>query len=578
MRYFIPEWDDKVDPGYDFINDQASEGHRKRIPNYDHYMWDIFGEEKVPFDGLLVSIATIRQNKQKFSEILRVGVHEYFKISKKIEVIADCGAFSYITSKEPAYTTEEAFDLYAKGGFDYGVTVDHLVVPAFHEDKDYRMEITRKNGLDGLKLWKEKYSDRFQLILAVQGETVSDYISMYHAFLKEGATHIAFGGLVRTTTEFIQRLILAIIQDIMETGKKPKLIHFFGVARLGLLEYYKDLEKLGVQVSFDSASYLRKAWLSSPSAETNYLSAGILDSYSAIRIPKTVIPKDGMRPHIEEQQRLERLALEKLHEFDAGNTSLDEVLNVLWKFNKFHNYNDEILDFYKRTLSEKPWKKCQCPLCRELGIDIVIFRGNDRNRRRGFHNVYTFYNVLKSGKTDFPISQERQYQALRLRSPANVISDLSSFQKEENVLLVVGCSKKKENTQLPVPARVLYLGNVFKLCLAYADLMGYPVKIISAKYGLIDPTVEIPTYDQVLRTVSDSDALRPMVEPRIRKLLPKYDKILVIAGTNYRRTLINIEDDRFYYLKVSGIGMLQKTLKDTINNIVQTQLEDYIDK
>ena len=164
---------------------------------------------------------------------------------------------------------------------------------------------------------------------------------------------------------------------------------------------------------------------------------------------------------------------------------------------------------------------------------------------------------------------------MRLRSPANVISDLSSFKKGENVLLVVGCSKKKEETKRAIPADILYLGNVFKLSLSFADLMGYPVKIISAKHGLIDRTTEIPTYNQVLKTFADSDALRPQVEPKMKKLLPNYDKILVIAGEKYRRTLINVEDERFYYLKVSGIGVLQKTLKDAVINFCQTQLDEY---
>ena len=576
MKFYIPEWDDKVDPGFDFIEDKPSPGHQKHLPRYDHYMWDIFGEENVPFDGLLVSIATIRENKKKFEEILAKGAHTYFGLSKKREIIADCGAFSYIDSKDPEYTTEEAFDLYARGGFNYGVSVDHLVVPAFKAEKDYRMKITRENGLNGLKLWHEKYSDKFQLILAIQGETVTDYMDMYHDYMQAGATHIAFGSLVRATTQFIQQLILAVIYDIQSTGVKPKFVHFFGVARLGLLRYYKELEELGVQVSFDSASYLRKAWLSSPSSQSNYLSENLVDSYSAIRIPKTRIPKDGiLTPQLENQLRLEKLSLEKLRAYDKGEVSLDEVLQVLAEFNKSHNYNVKILEFYERTLKDKPWKKCQCPLCKNHGIEVVIFRGNDRNRRRGFHNVYTFYNILKSGKVDFPLSPERHYQTMRLRSPANVISDLSSFKKGENVLLVVGCSKKKEETKRAIPADILYLGNVFKLSLSFADLMGYPVKIISAKHGLIDRTTEIPTYNQVLKTFADSDALRPQVEPKMKKLLPNYDKILVIAGEKYRRTLINIEDERFYYLKVSGIGVLQKTLKDAVINFCQTQLDEY---
>ena len=33
-----------------------------------------------------------------------------------------------------------------------------------------------------------------------------------------------------------------------------------------------------------------------------------------------------------------------------------------------------------RTLKERPWKDCGCPIC-ELGINVAIFRGAERNKR-----------------------------------------------------------------------------------------------------------------------------------------------------------------------------------------------------
>jgi hypothetical protein len=43
---------------------------------------------------------------------------------------------------------------------------------------------------------------------------------------------------------------------------------------------------------------------------------------------------------------------------------------------------------YRETLKDKPWKRCLCAMCRELGVEVIIFRGNNRNRRRGFHNLW----------------------------------------------------------------------------------------------------------------------------------------------------------------------------------------------
>ena len=50
---------------------------------------------------------------------------------------------------------------------------------------------------------------------------------------------------------------------------------------------------------------------------------------------------------------------------------------------------------YKRTLIDKPWQSCPCKICKDTGIDIVIFRRNNRNRRRGFHNTRVYFNKLR---------------------------------------------------------------------------------------------------------------------------------------------------------------------------------------
>ncbi len=54
--------------------------------------------------------------------------------------------------------------------------------------------------------------------------------------------------------------------------------------------------------------------------------------------------------------------------------------------------NDDLLEAYRETLVNEPWEDCNCPICSEHGIEICIFRGNDRNRRRGFHNTAKFYD------------------------------------------------------------------------------------------------------------------------------------------------------------------------------------------
>jgi hypothetical protein len=186
-------------------------------------------------------------------------------------------------------------------------------------------------------------------------------------------------------------------------------MHLFGVGRLNAVPVFRHL---GV-TSFDSASPLRKAWLDS--AANYHTFEG--KTYAAIRIPN--VDKVGVRikrlleagvSDMETLKRLEDKALHTLREFDAGHVTLESTLDALLAL-------DELLELprdgkvapqeqarrlgrhtqmYRELLEEHPWKQCDCVICQEIGIDVVIFRGNDRNRRRGFHNTFVFYKRFYS--------------------------------------------------------------------------------------------------------------------------------------------------------------------------------------
>ena len=53
------------------------------------------------------------------------------------------------------------------------------------------------------------------------------------------------------------------------------------------------------------------------------------------------------------------------------------------------------MDAYEELLTDKPWKSCPCAVCQDLGINVVVFGGAERNRRRGFHNVFVTYQKLR---------------------------------------------------------------------------------------------------------------------------------------------------------------------------------------
>ena len=86
-------------------------------------------------------------------------------------------------------------------------------------------------------------------------------------------------------------------------------------------------------------------------------------------------------------------------DYDRGEVPVNEVVSTVLEYDQLFarktNDGDRLEEAYTRTLKEKPWKRCPCPFCKEIGIHVAIFRGINRNRRRGFHNLWVFKRRLE---------------------------------------------------------------------------------------------------------------------------------------------------------------------------------------
>jgi len=49
----------------------------------------------------------------------------------------------------------------------------------------------------------------------------------------------------------------------------------------------------------------------------------------------------------------------------------------------------------ERTLAAAPWKHCDCDICAHIGVEVIIFRSANRNRRRGFHNLGVYHQHVQ---------------------------------------------------------------------------------------------------------------------------------------------------------------------------------------
>lgn len=409
MKYFIPDWDDRVDPNFDFDADfeqtRKSDSYTGRV-----YAHQIF--ENPPYDGVLISLGIFQKKLRLENNGLQPSVRgftsikEYLRINceKPLQVMGDCGAFSYVNQEKGPFSVTETADLYADLDFDLGISLDHLVVKSIvNEDgkkvdlseaqQEERRQLSLANAETFLKHCQEKKYSFFP-IGSAQGFSAESYIDSVNKLIEMDYKYIALGGLIRETTAQIKEIVTAVMEQVI-LRKKPEIkVHLLGILRPQLLEKFRQF---GI-TSFDSASYFRKAWLRS---SMNYF--GIDENwYAAIRVPYSWNP--NIRAGAEEQgisldelPRLEREALAALKEAAASQKELDTALETVLEYDRLLFRTSEKMDLkkkYKRTLESRVWEQCSCEICKGIGFDVMIFRGANRNRRRGFHNVKMFYDRI----------------------------------------------------------------------------------------------------------------------------------------------------------------------------------------
>lgn len=275
-------------------------------------------------------------------------------------------------------------------------------------ERKERIDLTLTNACEFIKLHQKRHY-KFTPIGVAQGDTPETYASSVKELLDMGYTYIAIGGLSRSNATEILNVLEAtsrIVEEHKSRSSNEIRFHLFGVAKLTLMS---KLPQYGV-VSIDSASYLRKAWLQSG---RNYLGADG-EWYTAIRVPQSYHPKvleyvknNGKSP--KEVKSLEQSCLQGLQNYnDEGltNAEFEKLLDTIVEYDTYllrsgddgQKIRDEVVSRkkYRRTLEAKPWENCPCKICQSLGIHTLIFRGTNRNKRRGFHNTWRFYQRLKS--------------------------------------------------------------------------------------------------------------------------------------------------------------------------------------
>ncbi len=400
MRFFFPDSQDQIDPGFDFQTEQASEFRvRQRDDRYAHEVL-----KRPAYDGLLVSkpiVDGIAGTSAKYTNaqrhrLYRIGVRRFFRLDQpgqQIVSMGDCGAFTYVREETPPYTVEDVVDFYEGCGFDFGISVDHVVLGYDASDTSEtvpewarRQRITLDLAAEFLD-YHRSHSCRFHPLGVAQGWSPRSYAAATSELQDLGYRYIALGGMVPLKTA----QITACLNAVSDVRRGDTRLHLLGITRCEQMPAFEDM---GV-ASFDSTSPFRQAFKDD---RDNYY---VFDrAFAAIRVPQ-VDGNTRLRLRIQagrvdqaKARAAEQLCLKRLTKFDEGQASIRDVLDALCAYSEIVEPEHDYYAQHRELLEAAPWKTCDCGICQQVGIQVCIFRGTERNKRRGFHNLCIFSRRL----------------------------------------------------------------------------------------------------------------------------------------------------------------------------------------
>ncbi|HEV7837567.1 MAG TPA: tRNA-guanine transglycosylase DpdA [Gemmatimonadaceae bacterium] len=402
MRFYFPDSQDQIDPTFNFETEERSLFRiRQRDDQYAHEVLS-----PAPYSGMLVSKAMVdgvggaagRYSGQQRQRLYRVGIRDFFRLNgEPIDTMGDCGAFSYVREEVPPYSVDDVIDFYENCGFDAGISLDHVILGFDLEaglDGDgvdpvwkRRRELTIDLAAEFLTRHHERKCS-FEPVGVAQGWSPQSYAASVAGLQKVGYTRIALGGLVAQKTDEI----LAVLAAISKIRAPETRLHLLGVTRC---EQIPEFATHGV-TSFDSTSPFRQAFKDD---RDNYYA---LDrTWVALRVPQVEgnakLQRRIRAGEIDQAlaRRLERAALAQLVAFDGGRSDVDAVVAALREYETLHDEKRDRSETYRAVLEAAPWRDCDCDVCSTAGIQVMIFRGTERNKRRGFHNLYVFAKRLE---------------------------------------------------------------------------------------------------------------------------------------------------------------------------------------
>lgn len=406
MKFFFADNCDTVDPDFDFETERTNVSRNRR---YDLFPHEVF--EEPPYDGILISRALLFSRKssrlsqaQRYA-ILREGLRNYLRYPRegfdgdvgKFPIMGDSGAFSYVNETVPPVTAEELVSFYRDCGVQYGVAPDHIITGLSDDwDDRYkrpsvassRFEITLSLAREFVEVCRQE-SVTFTPIGSLQFWSAKSAVKAARSLVDMGYDYLGLGGVATARTDDILRLV----SEVREAIPADVRLHLFGFNRTDHLERFHSL---GV-TSFDSTSPMLKAIKDD---QNNYFS-NEERSFTAIRIPPATEEVIGRRIKsgqldVGAVETAEKRALKAVKGVANRDSSVEGAMESLRAYDQLLGRHEGFEREYLRTLERRPWERCPCAICRQIGVEVILHRGLNRHKRRGFHNLWVFHQRLQN--------------------------------------------------------------------------------------------------------------------------------------------------------------------------------------
>jgi hypothetical protein len=243
VDFFFPDSQDQIDPRYDFDRESSSPDRvRQRDDRYAHELIS-----PPPYTGILLSKALVdgpgRYTFAQRHRLFAVGIRRFFRLDEiaglRLATLGDCGAFNYVRDEAPPYSVEEVLSFYEECGFDYGISVDHVILgyvpeavdtmrlfPTPDPDWQARQALTLEYADEFWRLHRATHAS-FVPLGAAQGWSPSSYAHAVQELQRMGYRYIAVGGMVPLKTP----QIVACLEAIDDIRFSETRLHLLGVTR-----------------------------------------------------------------------------------------------------------------------------------------------------------------------------------------------------------------------------------------------------------------------------------------------------------------------------------------------------------